>query len=314
MKCTRCKKEAVMKLKRHNSSFCPECFDIFFSRQVEQAIKKNRMFSREETVLLGVSGGKDSMSLWFYLQKAGYKVQAVHFDLGMGEYSLRSREIVESFSEKHQLPFEIIEVKSLIKYSIPEITQKVRNRPPCSVCGMIKRHLLNRYAWDNHFSVYATGHNLDDEAATLLGNILHWQDSYLAHQSPVLPSPHPKMVRKVKPFYTLTEEEIHWYAKLHDIPFIEERCPLSKRAKSFQYKEALDFLEEKSPGTKHMFLLGFLERRDRYFASSQETVKLSECSRCGMPTTLEVCSFCRLMERLNSQRERRKKSNAGYGS
>ncbi|MCD6156169.1 MAG: TIGR00269 family protein [Candidatus Atribacteria bacterium] len=305
MKCTRCKKEAVMKLKRHNSAFCPECFDLFFSRQVEQAIKKNRMFNKEETVLLGVSGGKDSMSLWFYLQQAGYKVQAIHFDLGIREYSLRSRKIVEDFSAKHQFPLEVVEVKSLIKYSIPEITQKVRNRPSCSVCGMIKRHLLNRYAWDNRFSVYATGHNLDDEAAALLGNILHWQDGYLAHQSPVLPSLHPKMVRKVKPFYTLTEEEIHWYAKLHDIPFIEERCPLSKRAKSFQYKEALNFLEEKSPGTKHMFLLGFLERRDKYFAGNQEEVKLTECSRCGMPTTLEVCSFCRLMERLNSQGERR---------
>ncbi|BER93030.1 ATP-binding protein [Atrimonas thermophila] len=303
-----------MKLKRHNSSFCPECFDIFFSRQVEQAIKKNRMFSREEPVLLGVSGGKDSMSLWFYLHQAGYKVQAVHFDLGMGEYSLRSREIVEGFSKQHQLPLEVIEVKSLINYSIPEVTKKVRNRPSCSVCGMIKRHLLNRYAWDNHFSVYATGHNLDDEAATLLGNILHWQDGYLAHQSPVLPSPHPKMVRKVKPFYTLTEEEIRWYARLHDIPFIAERCPLSKRAKSFHYKEALDFLEEKSPGTKHMFLLGFLERRDRYFASNQEKVELGECSRCGMPTTLEVCSFCRLMERLDSQKERSEENNAHHGS
>ena len=64
------------------------------------------------------------------------------------------------------------------------------------MCGLIKRYLLNFWAFREHFSVYATGHNLDDEAATLLGNVLHWQIDYLSHQHPTLPSPHPKMVKK----------------------------------------------------------------------------------------------------------------------
>lgn len=298
MKCTRCKKPAFVKLRRHNAAFCEECFNLFFERQVEGAIHRKRMFTKEENILVGVSGGKDSMVLWYYLHRAGYRITGVHFFLGIGEYSERSREVVESFSHFHGLPLHIIDIKNLIGCHLPEATRRLRERAPCSLCGTIKRHLLNRFAFEKDFRVYATGHNLDDEAATLLGNLLHWQVEYLAHQDPYLPSPHPKMTRKVKPFYTLTEEEILQYARLHRIPFVPERCPLSQRAKSLNYKEALTLLEERSPGTKPMFFLGFLERGKRYFEEKESFPALGECTRCGMPTTQEVCNFCRIVEKL----------------
>ena len=311
MKCTRCKKEALVKLKRHNAKFCGDCFEVFFSRQVESAIKRKNMFSEEEKVLVGVSGGKDSMSLWHYLKKAGYEVVAIHFDLGIEEHSQNSRQIVEEFARQNSFPLEIIEVKKEVGFSIPEIKKRIPYRPICSMCGLIKRYLLNFWAFREHFSVYATGHNLDDEAATLLGNVLHWQIDYLSHQHPTLPSPHPKMVKKVKPFYTLTEEEIMIYIRLHNIPFLEERCPLSRRAKSWDYKEALNFLEEKSPGTKHMFWLGFLETGQKYFRQEEPPLHLGECSICGMPTTQEVCSFCRLIQKVKEREEKYLDYNGG---
>lgn len=297
MKCTRCKKLAVVKIRRHNSAFCPTCFDLFFSRQVENAIRRGQMFTRDDRILLGVSGGKDSMALWHYLVEAGYRVEAIHFDLGIGDHSLRSRSLVEEFARQGSLPLWIVEVAKEIGWSIPDLTRRIR-RPTCSLCGMIKRHLLNRFAWENSFSVYTTGHNLDDEAAILLGNVLHWQEDYLAHQSPVLPSPHPKMVKKVKPFYTLTGEEIKIYSSLHHLSYIDERCPLSRKAKTWDYKEALELLEERSPGTKHMFWLGFVEKGQSYFTKEVSPPELRECSVCGMPTTQEKCSFCKTMERL----------------
>ena len=124
MKCTRCKKEALVKLRRHNARFCGDCFEIFFSRQVESAIKKGEMFSKEEKVLVGVSGGKDSMSLWHYLEKAGYEVVAIHFDLGIEEHSQKSRRIVEEFARQKSLPLEIIEVKKEVGFSIPEVKSR----------------------------------------------------------------------------------------------------------------------------------------------------------------------------------------------
>ncbi len=301
MKCTRCRKEAFVKLKRHNAAFCEDCFDLFFKRQVEGGIRRKGMFTKSDHVLIGVSGGKDSMALWHYLHKAGYRVTGVHVFLGIGEYSEKSRSTVEEFAHSLNLPLEILNVADFIGCSLPEATRRLRERAPCSLCGSIKRYILNKFATEQGFTVYATGHNLDDEAATLLGNVLHWHVEYLAHQDPHLPSPHPKMIRKVKPFYTLTEEEILHYVTLHNIPFVPERCPLSKKAKSLDYKEALSFLEAKSPGTKHMFFLGFLEKGKQYFAKAYVPPTLRECIRCGMPTTQDICTFCRILERLKAR-------------
>ncbi|MEN3186041.1 MAG: TIGR00269 family protein [Atribacterota bacterium] len=301
MKCSRCKEPAFIKIKRHNASFCESCFDLFFSRQVEGAIKRYQMFGKEEKLLLGISGGKDSMALWYYLHNAQYQVWAIHLDLGIGEHSIASRQITEGFAQGYGLPLTVISVKEVLGATIPELAKKVRHRSTCSLCGLVKRHLLNQFAFENGFTVYATGHNLDDEAATLLGNVLHWQKDYLTRQSPSLPSPHPKMLRKVKPFYTLTEEEIRTYVKLKNLPFVEERCPLSHHAKSLDYKEALQLLEEKSPGTKHAFLFGFLEKAKPLFPD--ESIVLQECQICGMPTTQTICSFCKIIQKVRTKEE-----------
>ncbi|MEI6158154.1 MAG: tRNA 2-thiocytidine biosynthesis TtcA family protein, partial [Atribacterota bacterium] len=254
MKCTACKKEALIKLPRHNSTLCQECFQKFIQKQTLLAIKRYHMFAKDEPVLLAVSGGKDSMSLWQILHLLGDQVHAIHIDLGIGDFSRNSRLVAEEFARNQNWPLTVIDVKMETGYNIPE-TLKLTRRPACSACGLVKRYLLNRYALANHFPVVATGHNLDDEAANLLGNILRWREDYLAHQSPILPSFHAKLAKKVKPFYTLTDDEIRTYAQFSDLPFCDEICPLSQRAKSLDYKKALALLEKQSPGTKHYFWL-----------------------------------------------------------
>ena len=62
------------------------------------------------------------------------------------------------------------------------------------------------------------------------------------------------------------------------------------------YKEILNTMEERSPGTKAAFLFGFVERGHARFAAdaAQERVELGECQSCGAPTPGDVCAFCRL--------------------
>jgi uncharacterized protein (TIGR00269 family) len=141
----------------------------------------------------------------------------------------------------------------------------------------------------------ATGHNLDDEAARLLGNVLRWQSAYLAVQSPVLQATHPRLVKKVKPLYRLSEYETASYAFLQGIDYIVEECPFSHDAIQLQYKAVLNQLEHRSPGTKQSFVLGFLREGRQAFAESA-AVHLNECLSCGYPTTGEVCGFCRLQQ------------------
>src|SRR6266705_2128754 len=54
----------TIELRRHNAAFCQPDFVEFFRNQVREAIRKHRMFTREERVLVAVSGGKDSLARW----------------------------------------------------------------------------------------------------------------------------------------------------------------------------------------------------------------------------------------------------------
>src|SRR5207244_3445859 len=170
------------------------------------AIRKHRMFTRDEAVLVAVSGGKDSLALWDVLIDEGYRTTGLYLDLGIFDYSVESKARCEAFAASREVPLIISRVADEMGAPVPEIKQVTR-RPACSGCGLSKRYLMNRVALEHGFPVVATGHNLDDEAATLLGSVLQWQTDALSRQSPALPSTHPKLVRRVKPLYRLSEQE-----------------------------------------------------------------------------------------------------------
>jgi uncharacterized protein (TIGR00269 family) len=175
----------------------------------------------------------------------------------------------------------------------------VTRRVPCSSCGMSKRHLIDRAALDGGYDVVATGHNLDDEAAVLFGNVLHWQTEYLGRQLPVLVE-RPGFPRKVKPLVRLAERETAAYCVLRGIDYIVDECPMAAGNRHLRYKEALNSIEATSPGTKHAFYFEFLAKAAAHFqpeaADAQETLR--PCRSCGAPTTTgDLCAFCRLVER-----------------
>ena len=260
------------------------------------------MFGLEDRVLVAVSGGKDSLALWDVLLRLGYDVRALYINVGItGErYSEESKGRVERFAaERQAADFEVVEVEETYGKSIPELAREKRGRKGCSLCGLVKRHVMNRVAYEGGFQAVATGHNLDDEAAVLFQNVLRWQTGYLARQAPVLPSTHPRLARKVKPFFRFYERETASYALLNDIDYIYEECPYSRNATTILYKELLNQLETRSRGAKQQFYLSFLQARGKedLFSGSQEGLELGECENCGQPTTApRLCAFCRLWE------------------
>jgi uncharacterized protein (TIGR00269 family) len=156
---------------------------------------------------------------------------------------------------------------------------------------------MNRAALEGGFPVVATGHNLDDEAATLFGSTLRWDESSLARQTPVLAATHPKLVRRVKPLFRMSERETAAYAFLRGIDYIVEECPFSRGATSIAHKELLNRLEDTSPGSKAAFFQGFLDKaRERF--QEPAAITLVECVRCGQTTTGEICAFCKLRDQV----------------
>ena len=268
------------------------------------------MFGPEDRILVAVSGGKDSLALWHILLALGYHADALYVHLGIAGYSERSHDKVQCYAKMIAAPLGATlhthTVEEEAGAGIKELAQLV-HRPTCSTCGTIKRYQFNRAAIEKEYDVMATGHNLDDEAARLLGNVLHWQEEYLDKQGPSLPASVEGFAKKVKPLYRLTERELAAYCVLNKIDYIVDECPMAQGAKTLLYKEVLNRLETESPGTKQYFYWGFLEKQRTQGATSGPTTMaekdqtiLHPCISCGQPTTAESCSYCKLMARAKS--------------
>jgi uncharacterized protein (TIGR00269 family) len=292
-----CREPAVIDIRRHNANFCSEHFLRLCRDQVTKAIEDWSMLTPGERVLVAVSGGKDSLALWDLLLDLGHDVDGLYLGLGIGEYSDESGRFARAFAQERGARLVEIDLRDEYGYDIPSGAQAAR-RVPCSACGLSKRHLFDRAAQEGGYDVVATGHNLDDEAAVLFGNVLRWQTDYLGRQLPVLPARH-GFPRKVKPLVRLSERETAAYCVLRGIDYQVEECPMAEGNRHLGYKEALNAIEATSPGTKHDFYFGFLARASERFRPEVEVEQeaLAPCRECGAPTPAEVCAFCRLVER-----------------
>lgn len=307
MKCRKCGGRGVINLRQHKLILCKEHFLEWIPEQVQRAIEKYHMFTLQERVLVAVSGGKDSLSLWDILTRLGYPVDGLYIGLGIDggvNYSEESLRLTKQFAQAHTLKLHTVIVAETYGLTVPEIAQRTHHgsAKPCSICGRIKRHIMNRSARDGGYEVLATGHNLDDEAAVLFGNTLNWAAGYLVRQGPVLEADIPGVVRKVKPLCRIYEREMTAYALLRGIEYIYDECPFALGATSIYYKELLNQLEADHPGAKLNFYLTFLKaKKAGLFSASadQGRQNLHPCPTCGQPTSVEgECAFCRMMNKV----------------
>jgi tRNA-5-methyluridine54 2-sulfurtransferase len=300
VRCKRCGGNAVVEVRRHNAAFCKACFPVVFRNQVRRAIDEYDMLAPGDRVLVAVSGGKDSLAVWDVLLEEGYEADGLYLGLGIDEYSDRSHDKVVRFARDRGATLRSVDLEGAYGFGIPLAGRKGA-RSSCAVCGLSKRYIFNRQAHDGGYDVIVTGHNLDDEAATLLGNTLRWNVDYIARQSPVLPA-EPGLVKKVKPLHRLSELETAAYAFLRGIDYVVEECPLVAGNTQLRYKEAMNAIESRSPGTKAHFFLGYLDRGMPIFRSAQGRVDLVGCANCGQPTTGTFCAFCRARTQILGER------------
>jgi len=297
VKCRVCRGPAVIDVRRHNANFCVEHFLRLCRDQVARAIGDHEMLDPGDRVLVAVSGGKDSLAVWDILVELGYRTDGLYLGLGIDGYSPESEAFARAFANERGLSLEVVDLPTDYGYDIRNGARTAK-RVPCSACGLSKRHLFDEAARRGGYDAVATGHNLDDEAAVLLGNVLRWQGEYLARQRPVLPAGD-GFPRKVKPLVRLGEREMAAYCVLRGIDYMVEECPMAAGNKHIGYKEALNSIEERSPGTKQAFYFGFLDRAvDRFAPDDDERPAIGRCARCGAPAGGEVCAFCHLLERI----------------
>ena len=137
-------------------------------------------------------------------------------------------------------------------YDVPTAAWATR-RVPCSACGLSKRHLFDAAARDGRYDAVATGHNLDDEAAVLLGSTLRWNVAALSRQLPVLPEGR-GFPRKIKPLVRLTERETAAWCIVRGIDYQVEECPMAAGNRHLDYKATLNDLEAAITGGQGLLL------------------------------------------------------------
>jgi len=294
IKCKLCgqTKEGVV-LRHYNLKICTDCFIGFFKKRIQETIEKFKMFDKKDSILIGISGGKDSISITKALKDLEYNLYALHINPETGEFSEKSEKIVQSFCNKENIPLKIIKLQEEFEASLEELS-KISGKPICATCGMMRRYLLNKESEDK---VIVTGHTLNDEVAFIFKNMLFWDDNQLSRIYPVLRRKN-GLSRKVKPLCLITEDETRLFCEILDIKYVTEKCPYKSEIYEV-FKNTVNEFNNHFPGSIIGFYKGFLKRVKKFYP---ENNVLNRCKICGHSTftdsKTEICSICRLKEKL----------------
>ena len=138
----------------------------------------------------------------------------------------------------------------------------------------------------------AMGHNLDDEAQTILMNYLRGDMDRLKRMLPNVEQP--GLVMRIKPLRSIPEKEVALYGFLNDLPVSIDECPYAGEALRNEIREILNNYEVKHPGTKYSLLGGFETISE---SLSSPDSRIMTCKICGEPSSETLCKTCRLLGR-----------------
>ena len=154
----------------------------------------------------------------------------------------------------------------------------------CTYCGVFRRTLLNKAARAVHADKLAVGHNLDDEAQSVLMNVMRGDIKRMK-----IPAKDEKFVERIKPLKNILEKELVIYAIVNSIPYFDGECPNSYNNVRRDAQRMINEFESKYPGTKSQII-----RFKRGIISSNQG-KISHCIKCGEPASHEICKACELL-------------------
>lgn len=300
--CKRCKTKPVIKLPNSGISLCKSCFLKYFERKVRKAIRVYEMFKKGDTIGVALSGGKDSMSLLHILNsivkpQRKTKLIAILIDEGIKGYRNHTKKIAEKYCKENDIEFHVFSFEKELGYSLDKIVKKF-NLIPCSMCGVFRRSLLNKCARKLKVTRLATGHNLDDESQSILMNQFRNNVSMSARLGPVTGvKDDKKFVRRIKPFYFLTEKETMTYAYLNGLASEFNECPYVRGSFRHEVRAMLNKFDGKYPATKYSIIKSFLEVLP-LLKKNYKKLAIKSCKSCKEPCSQDICQTCEYVKML----------------
>jgi len=306
--CTLCKRKAPVFLRPYSGErLCRRCFLKSIESKVRGTIGKYDMLKPDDKIMVGVSGGKDSVTLLHILAKIESafpeaKLCAVTVDEGIRGYRDEALKVAVENCRKLGVEHIVTSFKEMFGYNLDEIVGTTQERgegglTPCSYCGVLRRRALNTAAREAGVDKLATAHSLDDETQTMLLNIIHGDALRIARVKPVLTTIHPKLIQRIKPLCEVPEKEIALYVYLKKIEFQSTPCPYARTALRNDIRTMLNRMEEKHAGVKFTIFKS-IERIRPALEAMVEEAKMKDCKICGEPTVGEICKPCQMLQQL----------------
>ena len=208
-------------------------------RKIGQAITKWHMIHEGDNILVGLSGGKDSLLLLHALHSLSHR-SPVHFSISALTVRLSGMDTspLESYCSHLQIPL------TVINHDILAIIRARSEKSPCSFCANMRRGILSTYAAQHAFNKLALGHSLDDAVETFFMNLLHTGRAQSFH-----PTAHMSRtgVTVIRPLVLSTEAAIIDEAQRLSLPIIATSCPFAGHTERQRIREYISDLRAKVP-------------------------------------------------------------------
>ena len=293
--CTRCEYMRSVYFRPYSGErLCSKCFNETIVEKVKRTINRFSMFEYDNRIAVGVSGGKDSLTLLKILwgiekEQPKSELIALFIDEGIDGYRDEALSIASSFCRNIGVEIHIKSFDELFDETMDDIAARDRELGTCSYCGVLRRKALNQSAIEIGADRLATGHNLDDMAQSVLLNILRGDIQRIEAFEPggkELES----YVRRVKPLCEIPERETTFYAYINELDFQNTPCPYASEAMRSDVRGFLNRMEVKRPGTKY----SVYQTGVKLNTSDEDQMTINKCKICNAPTTGDICRACEL--------------------
>jgi uncharacterized protein (TIGR00269 family) len=292
--CDLCGQPGVFLDRMCNRHLCADHFVGDVEERVKGTIQKYAMVQPSNRLAVALSGGKDSTVLLHLLRRLFPEADLVAVTVDEGIDGYRDATLRSAGANTRRLGIEHSTLSFLELYG-KTLDELVRDQPnrACSICGILRRKALNTIARRVGASKLATGHNLDDEAQSVLMNWLR------GDRERVLRRPEenggPGLIPRVKPLMEIPEKEVAIYGILKGLFAELPECPYRHTALRGEVRVMLTTLERGHPGTMRQVIQGQARLSRQLRSLPLAAGSLRACELCGDPSSGRLCQACRLL-------------------
>jgi tRNA 2-thiocytidine biosynthesis protein TtcA len=246
--------------------------EISLAKKAGQAINDYGMILPDEHILLGVSGGIDSIALLSLLQyrlthiPVSYTLHPIMIDKFNGENPQASREIEalrDFLLRKTGIELEVMNLP-LTDYLLNTDKEKILRTNICFKCAQIRRSTLFRIACERGYTKVALGHHKDDIIETILMNVFYKRE--VSAMIPRLPLFGGK-IELIRPLAYLDKRQLTRYVADIGAPVVSEQCPakmVRTELRREKVRTIIDGLSREIPGLRDNIFAAFRNPKPDY--------------------------------------------------